>query len=83
MAYKDAVSPSDALIGAGSGLAKVFSSIGKFFESLMKSVEKASAANARFQAISKLQEKSDAELAELGIKRDDIVRYVFRDIYYC
>jgi uncharacterized protein YjiS (DUF1127 family) len=29
-----------------------------------------------------LQNKSDAELAEMGLRRDDIPAYVFRDILY-
>ena len=38
--------------------------------------------DARLRQIDKLQAKSDADLAEMGLTRDDIVRHVFRDIYY-
>lgn len=36
----------------------------------------------RMHKFDKLRRMSDAELAELGIQRDDIAAYVFRDIYY-
>jgi len=39
-------------------------------------------ANPRMKAVQRLSEMSDEELAERGLKRDDIVRHVFRDIYY-
>lgn len=40
------------------------------------------AANARIEKVTRLQNKSDEELAELGLKREDIARHVFRDILY-
>ncbi|KAA2313100.1 hypothetical protein DL237_15195 [Pseudooceanicola sediminis] len=36
----------------------------------------------RSEVIARLQAKSDAELAKLGIKRDEIPAYVFRDLFY-
>lgn len=36
----------------------------------------------RSEVIAKLQSKTDAELAVLGIKRDEIPAYVFRDLFY-
>jgi uncharacterized protein YjiS (DUF1127 family) len=42
----------------------------------------ASSNSARLQKVEMLNAKSDAELAEMGIKRDDIVHHVFRDLYY-
>ncbi|MEM1074555.1 MAG: DUF1127 domain-containing protein [Pseudomonadota bacterium] len=41
-----------------------------------------STANERVHLVQMLQEKSDTELAELGIRREDIVRYAFRDVIY-
>ncbi len=35
---------------------------------------------ARIDRIAALEAKSDAELAAIGLRRDDIVRYVFRDV---
>ena len=36
----------------------------------------------RSAQVERLQAKSDAELAAMGLTRDDIVRHVFRDIIY-
>ncbi|NIZ11006.1 MULTISPECIES: DUF1127 domain-containing protein [Rhodobacterales] len=36
----------------------------------------------RFDQIAALQAKSDAELAKLGINRDQIPAHVFRDLFY-
>lgn len=38
--------------------------------------------NPRLQRVRALQAKTDAELTTLGIKRDEIVHHVFRDLYY-
>ena len=52
-----------------------FASIGQGFNSYLE-------AHAHAAEIEKLSAKSDKELAELGISRDQIVRYVFRGQYY-
>ena len=52
------------------------------FTSIGNGLMKAAEASSRTRQIDVLQSKSDAELAELGIKRDDIVRHVFKDLYY-
>ena len=39
-------------------------------------------ARSRMGEIERLEAKSDAELAEMGLMRDDIYRHVFRDILY-
>ena len=39
-------------------------------------------ANPRMKRVQALQRLSDAQLAERGIKREDIVRVVFRDVLY-
>lgn len=38
-----------------------------------------STANARLEQVARLQTKTDAELAAMGLKREDIFRKVFRD----
>jgi len=38
--------------------------------------------HARSRMVAELSNKSDAELAKLGLRREDIVRHVFRDCYY-
>jgi len=40
-----------------------------------------SAAGKKLELVERLQAKTDAELAEMGIKRDRIVHHVFGDIY--
>jgi len=49
--------------------------IGRFFIASMEN-------NSRCHLVEQLNAKSDAELAEMGLKREDIVRYVFRDYLY-
>lgn len=39
-------------------------------------------ANQRVRLVEKLNVKSDDQLAELGIRREDIVRYAFRDMMH-
>lgn len=36
----------------------------------------------RFGEIQALEAKSDAELAAMGLRREDIARHVFRDLFY-
>ena len=36
----------------------------------------------RNDQVQKLNAKTDAELAAMGLKRDDIVRHVYRDIFF-
>ena len=36
----------------------------------------------RMEQIERLNAKTDAELAEMNLKREDIPRYVFRDLFY-
>ena len=52
-----------------------FRAIGRFFIAVMEQ-------NSRVQMVERLNAKSDEQLAELGIKRDEIVHHVFRDLYY-
>lgn len=59
-----------------------FSAIGNFFMSLYNSVDLAASANARIAMMEKLNGKSDAELEKMGLRREDIARHVFRDIYH-
>ncbi|KNG93472.1 DUF1127 domain-containing protein [Pseudaestuariivita atlantica] len=41
-----------------------------------------SEADHKLRQVEKLQSLSDDQLAKLGLKRQDIVPYVFRDYYY-
>lgn len=40
------------------------------------------AAQSRSLDVQRMQHLSDRELADMGLNRDDIVRHVYRDIYY-
>lgn len=60
----------------------LLTSIGDFFMSLFNAPSLLAAANARVAVMEKLNAKSDAELAKMGLRREDIARYVFRDIYH-
>jgi len=53
-----------------------------FFASLGKAMMTYAVARSRAAEIQALNDKTDAELAQLGIARDDIPRYVFRDMFY-
>lgn len=59
----------------GNGLSAFFESVGKAF---VVYAERRS----RIQELTRLQEKSDEELAEIGIKREEIAQHVFRDLFY-
>lgn len=39
-------------------------------------------ARSRSDQLERLSAMSDTQLAEFGVKREDIVRYVFRDVYH-
>lgn len=39
-------------------------------------------AHDRTDAVQQMQALTDRQLADMGVARDDIVRYVYRDIYY-
>ena len=53
-----------------------------FLTSLARAFEAHAYAASRREQIETLEAKSDAELAEFGIKRDEIVHYVYRDLFY-
>jgi len=53
----------------------ILARIGGFFTDL-------AAARSRSEEVARLNAKSDAELARMGLRREDIVRHVFRDILY-
>ena len=56
--------------------------ISRFFARLMDGMENHMRIASRRDLIETLEAKSDEELADLGIKRDRIAQYVFRDMFY-
>ncbi|MCG3267437.1 DUF1127 domain-containing protein [Yoonia sp. I 8.24] len=56
----------------------ILSKIGSGFVAAMTRIMDA---QDRSPEVRRLEALSDSELAEMGIKRDDIIRHVFRDVY--
>lgn len=54
---------------------RIWQGLGRFFANL------ADAQN-RTYAVERMQDLSDHDLAKMGVRREDIVRHVYRDIYY-
>lgn len=53
-----------------------------FIGGFLNWMERYSETHARRSEITALEAKTDKELAKLGIRRDQIAYYVFRDLYY-
>lgn len=60
----------------------IFAKVGSFFGTIGHALVKVGEANSRFQEVERLNRMSDEQLAELGVKRDEIPRHVFRDLFY-
>lgn len=56
--------------------------IDAFFASLGQGVNAYMESRSRADRIHALNAKTDAELAEMGIRREEIPAYVFRDLFY-
>ena len=86
MAYQDfASSGTDAsavLNNEITATRNFFGRLGKKVGWLVNTLAMASTGQRRVEKVQVLQAKSDAELAKMGIKREDIVHFVFRDLYY-
>lgn len=65
----------DGLAATGRGIAYVFGA-------LARASELNSTAHLRMAEVERLQAKSDAELAQMGLTRLEIPRYVFRDLFW-
>lgn len=52
------------------------------FDSLSRGISQTVEANSRISEVERLQALSDEALSAKGIRRDDIVRHVFRDLYW-
>lgn len=63
---------------AGFSFGGLRAAIGRVFSRMIEN----GAGAQRLRQIEALQAKSDEELAARGLKRDEIVRHVFRDIYF-
>ncbi|MEL7098790.1 MAG: hypothetical protein AAGM84_08185 [Pseudomonadota bacterium] len=61
---------------------RVWTAIRNTFATIGASVNLAAAADARMAEIEALNAKSDAELARLGLSREEIPSHVFRDLIH-
>ncbi len=57
------------------------SKLDSFFSVVGKSINAYVVRRSRSEQIALLESKSDAELAQMGIRRDRIVHHVFRDLF--
>jgi hypothetical protein len=64
-------------------LRTVLGPVGAFFRAIGTRLVNASENSSRMTQINALNAKTDAELAKMGLRRDQIAHYVFRDLYYC
>jgi uncharacterized protein YjiS (DUF1127 family) len=62
--------------------ARLLARLDAFFAGLGQGMNAYMHRKSRMDEIEALNAKTDAELAEIGITRDDIPRYVFRDTFY-
>jgi len=60
----------------------IWASVRSFFAAIARGISVSAAAEARFRRIEALNAKTDAELAEMGLRRQDIPSYVFRDLMH-
>ncbi len=52
------------------------------FDSIINFLVRIAESNGRMKAVERLNAMSDSELQARGLKREDIVRHVFRDMFY-
>lgn len=82
MAFFDTTSPAGVLSREITATRNFLTAIGGFFARKIYAMAENSSMNARVLKVRQLEAKTDAELAALKIKREDIVRHVFADVYY-
>ena len=75
MAHASHISSAAAHSGFSAKVNGFFSGLGAGLVAYMER-------RSRAAEIAALEAKSDAELAELGVKREQIPAYVFRDLFY-
>ncbi|MGX0975526.1 uncharacterized protein YjiS (DUF1127 family) [Roseovarius sp. MBR-51] len=54
----------------------------RFTAALVRGLEAQAAVTSRRNRIEALEAKSDAELARMGLRREDIAYHVFKDLFY-
>ena len=56
--------------------------VARYFTDICSELEPASEKQARIDKVRELEAKSDEELSDLGLLREDIVDHVFRDAHF-
>tara|TARA_R110002094_G_scaffold171250_3_gene153335 strand:- start:4792 stop:5067 length:276 start_codon:yes stop_codon:yes gene_type:complete len=82
MAFQDISEPSQVMVHEIAATRAFFARVGAAFGAVGRAVMVNRAMERRLETVEALQAKSDAELAKLNIKRDEIVQHVFRDLLY-
>ncbi len=67
---------------AGSAALRLGGALSRFFASVREGFDTYATARSRIAEIERLNAESDAVLAEMGLKREDIPRHVFRDLLH-
>lgn len=80
MAYSTFSTAAPAGFSLTAAAASVGAGIAGFFAALSRAAMAASTGQARLDEATRLRAKTDAELAELGLTRDEIIHHVFRDV---
>lgn len=78
MAYQHTALQLDLAQAAQHLVARISDGLAAFGHVLMTS----SAGHARLERVEALRAKTDEELAAMNLRREDIVQYVFRDLYF-
>ena len=82
MAYQDIASANAILNHEITATRNFFAGVGAKFTSVLNAMAMASAGQRRAEKVEALWSKSDAELAQMGLKRENIVYHVFGDLFY-
>lgn len=69
--------------GKSAGALAVFTGVlARAWDRLAQAMIAYGDSRSRAAELHSLEAKSDRELADIGLKREDIARHVFRDLYY-
>jgi hypothetical protein len=82
MAYQHISHPAEVMSRELTATRAFLDGLRGFFRNLGRSMIENSSAQRRVDLVHALQAKSDDELARMNLRREDIVHYVFRDLYY-
>ncbi|KIN64534.1 hypothetical protein Z946_3426 [Sulfitobacter noctilucicola] len=82
MAYQEITAASAVLNHEIALTRRFFVGVGNWFSRVGESMAKGSVGQRRYDQAEALNALSDAELAKKGLKREEIIHHVFRDLYY-